>query len=78
VLAVAVDDDLVDVDRSEKRGDPRLELRCADGRQRLRDVERRHSPHRPAGSVASPSSLSIAGILTLVNERRTVGRQVTR
>ena len=44
VLAVAVDDDLVDVDRREERRDPRFELGRGDRRQRLGDVERGH-PH---------------------------------
>ena len=43
VLAVAVDDDLVDVDRGEEGGDPLLEFGGRDGRQRLRNVERRHA-----------------------------------
>ncbi len=78
MLAVAVDDDLIDVDRREERGDPRLELGGGDGRQRLGDVERRHAHVGQLNRSRHGVSFKSRGILTLTDERRTVGRQVTR
>ena len=43
VLAVAVHDDLIDIDRREERCDPLFELGRGYRRQRLGDVERRHA-----------------------------------
>ena len=43
MLAVAVDNDLVGIDRRQESGDSLLELGRRDGGQGLRDVERRHA-----------------------------------
>ena len=78
LLAVSVDDDVIDVDGGEERRDPRLELGGCDGRDRLRDVERRHPHVCQLDRSQHGVSFGSRGILTVSDERRTVGRQVTR
>ena len=43
MLAIAVDDDPVGVDRAPLRGDPRFELSARDRRQLVRQLERRRA-----------------------------------
>ena len=76
VLAVAVDDDLIDVDRREQGFDSLLELGGGDDRQRLRDVEWRHPYVSQVDRSRHGCSFNRVAILTPDSPRRTVGRQV--
>ena len=76
VLAVAVDDDLIDVDRREQGFDSLLELGGGDDRQRLRDVERGHPYVSQVDRSRHGCSFDRVAILTPDSPRRTVGRQV--